>query len=74
MGTGLPVGCSGNTDLFGCEERSDAHPKAEAPDVISRARAKLKLMRTPAGWRIDDLSAEGADGYKSARQAAIARC
>jgi hypothetical protein len=46
--------------------------QAEAPDAVSRTR--VALIRTPAGWRIDDLVAEGMNSYKAALQAAITRC
>ncbi len=46
--------------------------QAEAPDAVSHTR--VALIRTPAGWRIDDLVAEGTTSYKAALQAAITRC
>lgn len=46
--------------------------QAEAPDAVSRTR--VALIRIPAGWRIDDLVAEGMNSYKATLRAAITRC
>lgn len=46
--------------------------QAESPDTISRTR--LALIRTPTGWRIDDLVAESTKSYQADLQAAISRC
>lgn len=46
--------------------------QAEAPDAVSRTR--VILIRTPAGWRIDDLATAGGKGYKAELTARSARC
>lgn len=46
--------------------------QAEAPQALSRTR--VVLLRTPAGWRIDDLVTTGQKGYKAALAARTAQC
>jgi len=46
--------------------------QAEAPDAVSRTR--VILIRTPVGWRIDDLVTEGMPGYRAALVRTRATC
>lgn len=46
--------------------------QAEAADAVSRTR--VTLIRTPVGWRIDDLATAGGKGYKAELTARSARC
>ena len=45
---------------------------ADTPEAISRTR--VTLIRTPVGWRIDDLATTGGKGYKAQLTARSARC
>lgn len=46
--------------------------QAEAPKVISKTR--VVLVKTPAGWRIDDLMPAGQRGYKAELGSRMAQC
>lgn len=46
--------------------------QAEAPDAVSHTR--VTLIRTPAGWRIDDLATARGKAYKAELAARSAQC
>lgn len=46
--------------------------QAEAPKLISEI--EVSMVRTPSGWRVDNLSGKGGKSYRDALAEAYARC